>query len=72
MTAVFCCQTALVAGGELVDRNGIEARYLSGREDIRVRFFNAPGYSNDWICIAGKQAGYGKPEISSIPASSQV
>ena len=44
----FCCQTSIAWGKPLIvtDRN----IYYYG-EKIRVYYYNAPGYSRDWICI---------------------
>ena len=49
----FCCQTALAAGGEPWIET--DQRVYQG-EDIRVHFYNAPGYSSDWICIVREGA----------------
>jgi hypothetical protein len=45
----FCCQAAIAGGKPLIktDKN----IYHYG-EKIRVHYYNAPGYSGDWICIA--------------------
>ncbi|MHB8137920.1 MAG: hypothetical protein ACYDGO_05965 [Smithellaceae bacterium] len=49
----FCCQTALAINGE----PGIETdRRIYQGEDIRVHFYNAPGYASDWICIVPEGA----------------
>ncbi|PKN84052.1 MAG: hypothetical protein CVU51_11245 [Deltaproteobacteria bacterium HGW-Deltaproteobacteria-1] len=49
----FCCQTALAVNGE--PRLETDKRIYQG-EDIRVRFYNAPGYASDWICIVPEGA----------------
>jgi len=49
----FCCQTALAAnGGPWLET---DKRVYQG-DDIRVHFYNAPGYSSDWICIVPEGA----------------
>ena len=49
----FCCQTALASNGQPWIET--DSRIYQG-EDIRVRFYNAPGYSSDWICIVPEGA----------------
>jgi len=49
----FCCQTALAANGEPWLET--DKRIYQG-EDIMVRFYNAPGYASDWICIVPEGA----------------
>jgi hypothetical protein len=44
----FCCQTAIAGGKPFIETN--KRIYYHG-ENIRVHFYNAPGYAGDWICI---------------------
>jgi hypothetical protein len=46
---VFCCQTAIAGGKPSIKTN--KNIYHHG-ENIRVHYYNAPGYAGDWICIA--------------------
>ena len=46
----FCCQTAIAQGRPLPLIETDKNIYNYG-EKIRVHFYNAPGYSRDWICI---------------------
>jgi hypothetical protein len=45
----FCGQTAIAGGKPLIKTD--KKIYYYG-ENIRVHFYNAPGYAGDWICIA--------------------
>lgn len=53
MIMAFCCQTALASNGQPWIET--DKRVYQG-DDIRVRFYNAPGYSSDWICIVPEGA----------------
>jgi hypothetical protein len=44
----FCCQTAVAYGQPLIQTDKDIYNY---GEAITVRFYNAPGYARDWICI---------------------
>jgi hypothetical protein len=49
ITLAFCCQAAIAEGKPLIETD--KKIYRHG-EKIRVHYYNAPGYSGDWICIA--------------------
>jgi hypothetical protein len=46
---VFFCQTAISGDKPLIETD--KKIYHYG-EKIRVHYYNAPGYTGDWICIA--------------------
>jgi hypothetical protein len=46
----FCCQTAIAQGRPLPLIETDKNIYNYG-EKIRVHYYNAPGYSRDWLCI---------------------
>ena len=49
----FCCQSAMADRRAWIET---DKRVYNRGERIRVYFYNAPGYSRDWICIVGAGA----------------